>query len=226
MPRARSIPLALAVVTLGTTLVGCGDADQVIDRSDLVNELASLLDGSGELTYTAEYQLPGGETATIAQAQSPLRAAYVYPGGKLTVTDEATADCRQTGGTTTCTLTAAPTPNNEPAVAAFRDAGEHGLIAPTVVIGLLTSAALDNDATIEQSSTTIAGRPATCVKVQGVSDAQASAFDACITTDGVLGSFTGNVDGSPVDIALTRFRETADPATFTLPEGAKIIEVG
>lgn len=223
MPRARLVPLVLAVAALA----GCQsieDAGQVMDRADLVNDLASRLDGSGELTYSAEYQLPEGRTAMIAQAQSPLRSAYVYPDGKLTVTDEATADCRRAGGTTTCTLTAAPAPNNEPAVAAFRDAGAHGLIAPTVVISLLTAAALDAQATIEESDTTIAGRPATCVNVRGMSDAQASAFDACITTDGVLGSFSGVVDGGAVDIALTRYREEADPALFALPAGAKVID--
>jgi hypothetical protein len=224
MPRAPLIPLAVAAVTLGTALAGCGDAGQVMDRADLVNELASRLDGSGELTYSAEYQLPGGGTAMIAQSQSPLRSAYIYPDGKLTVTDEATADCRRAGSAMTCTLTAAPTPNNEPAVAAFKDAGKHGLIAPTVAISLLTAAALDADATIEQSDTTIAGRPATCVKVRGVRDSPTSAFDACITTEGVLGSFSGVVDGSEVDIAMTRYRDTVDPAAFALPADAKIID--
>ncbi|MFC0526305.1 hypothetical protein [Phytohabitans kaempferiae] len=224
MPRTRLILLALVVVTLGATLPGCGEAGRVMDRSDLVNELASQLDGSGELTYTADYQLPGGRTATIAQARSPLRAAYVYPDGKLTITDEATTDCRRSGSTMTCTLTAAPTPNNVPAVAAFQDAGQHGLISPTVAISLLTAAALDTDATIEQSGTTIAGRPATCVAVRGVRDARASAFDACITTEGVLGSFSGVVDGSQIEIAMTRYREEADPALFAFPPGAKIVD--
>jgi hypothetical protein len=216
--------LAAAVTLVSTGCQSVDDAGQVIDRADLVNDLASRLDGSGGLTYSAEYQLPGGRTAMIAQAQSPLRSAYVYPEGKLTITDEATADCRRAGGTMTCTLTAAPTPNNEPAVAAFRDAGEHGLIAPTVVIGLLTAAALDAEATIEQSDTTIAGRHATCVAVRGVSDAGASTFDACITTEGVLGNFSGVVDGSEVDIAMTRYRDDPDPAAFTLPAGAKIVD--
>lgn len=224
MPSARLIRLVLVAVTLGAAVPGCGEAGEVIDRADLVNELASRLDASGQLTYSADYQLPEGRTATIAQAQSPLRSAYVYPEGKLTVTDEATADCRRAGATTTCTLTAAPAPNNEPAVAAFRDAGAHGLIAPTVVISLLTTASLERAATIEQTGTTIAGRPATCVTVRGVRDAAASAFDACITIDGVLGSFSGVVDGSEVDIAMTRYRDQADPDAFTLPAGAKIVD--
>ena len=218
MSRARLLPLLLAAVTAVAALPGCGSG-QVMDNADLINGLATQLDGSGQLTYSAEYQLPGGRTATIAQAQSPLRSAYIYPDGKLTVTDEATADCRRDGSALTCTLTAAPSPNNAPAVTVFKDAGAHGLIAPTVVITLLTAAALESDPAIEQSDTTIAGRPATCVRVQG-----ASSFDACITADGVLGSFTGVVDGSAVDIALTRYRDEADPADFTLPAGAKIVD--
>jgi hypothetical protein len=215
---------ALIVVAFAA---GCGtvdDAGQVINRASLVNDLAARLDGSGELTYSADYQLPGGQSATIAQAQEPLRSAYIYPGGKLTVTDDATTACRAGAGVMTCTLTAPPAPNNKPAVTLFTEASEQGLVAPTVVINLLTAAALDADAVIEQNDTTIAGRHATCVQVQRVQNAAASAFDACITTEGVLGSFSGLVDGSAVDIAMTRYRDSVDADAFAPPPGAKLID--
>jgi hypothetical protein len=218
----RLVTVAIALAAGGCQTID--DAGRVIDRADLVNDLASRLSGSGELTYSADYQLPGGEAATIAQAQKPLRSAYVYPGGKLTVTGDATTDCRAAAGAMTCTLTPPPSPNNEPAVTVFADANAHGLVAPTVVIGLLTAAALNASAAIEQSDTTIAGRHATCVDVKGIQDAAASGFDACITTEGVLGSFSGVVNGAQVDIALTRFHDAVDPATFTTPPGAKIVD--
>jgi hypothetical protein len=219
---ARIVTMVIVLAATGCQTID--DASRVINRADLVNDLASRLDGSGELTYSADYQLPGGQAATITQAQTPLRSAYVYPGGKLTVTGDATADCRTASGATTCTLTAPPSPNNEPAVAVFSDANEHGLVPPTMVIGLLTAAALDADATIEQSDTTIAGRHATCVRVEKVQNAAASAFDACITTEGVLGSFSGVVNGTDVDIAMTRYRDAVDADAFALPTGAKIVD--
>lgn len=217
----------LSVLVVVAFAAGCGtvdDAGQVINRASLVNDLAARLDGSGELTYSADYQLPGGQSATIAQAQEPLRSAYIYPGGKLTVTDDATTACREGGGAMTCTLTAPPTPNNRPAVTLFTEASDQGLVAPTVVINLLTAAALDADAVIEQNDTTIAGRHATCVQVEKVQNAAASAFDACITTEGVLGSFSGVVNGSAVDIAMTRYRDSVDAGAFSPPGGAKIVD--
>lgn len=219
--------LLSALVVVSVLTGGCqsmDDAGQVIDRASLVNDLASRLDGSGELTYSADYQLTGGRAATIAQAQEPLRSAYVYPGGKVTVTAEATTECHTASGATTCTLTAPPTPANKPAVTLFENAGAQGLVAPTVVISLLTAAALDTDAVIEQSDTTVAGRHATCVQVERVQNAAASKFDACITTEGVLGSFAGVVNGSAVDIALTRYRDAVDADDFAVPAGATVVD--
>lgn len=212
---------------VGLLVAGCGtidDANQVIGRADLVNDLASRLDRAAELTYSADYRLPGGETASISQSQQPPRAAYTYPGGKLTVTADATTECDTTGSTATCTLTPPPSPGTKPTATVFAGVNAHGMVTPPVVINLLTAAALDAGAVIEESDTTIAGRHATCVRVKEVADAAASSFDACITTEGLLGSFTGVVDGTPVDIALSRFRDSVDGSAFDLPSGAGVID--
>lgn len=200
------------------------DAGRVISRADLVNDLATRLDQSTKLTYSADYQLRGGQSASIAQAQKPLRAAYTYPGGKLTVTAEATTQCEIQGRTSTCTVAAPPTPSTKPTVALFAAANKQGLVTPPVVINLLTSAALDPDAVIEQHDTTIAGRHATCVRVDQLADAATSAFDACITTEGVLGSFTGVVDGSDFELAMSRYRDAVDSTAFELPPGAGVVD--
>lgn len=217
-----------ALAMLGVlTVTSCGtldNAQQVIDRADLVNDLAARLDRSSELTYSAEYQLSGGNLAVIAQAQEPPRASYTYPGGKLTITAEATAACATANGATSCTLSLPSSPNTKPAASLFADAGRRGLATPTVVIGLLTAAALDTESVIKQHDTTIAGQHATCVDVQNVKNAAASEFDACITTDGVLGSFTGVVNGSPIDLSMTRYRWTVDADAFDLPAGAKVVD--
>lgn len=220
----RLVTGSIAALTL---LAGCqtlDDAGRVIDGADLVNDLAARLDRSGELTYSADYQLPGGESATIAQAQEPPRAAYTYPGGKLTVTRDGTVECSTTGARPTCTRTLPQTSSTKPSVEVFASARERGLVTPTVVIGLLTAAALDPRAIIEQTDTTIAGRHAICVRVTELANAAASSFDACITNDGVLGSFDGVVDGRPAELAMSRYRDAVETTAFDQPAGATLVD--
>ena len=95
---------------------------------------------------------------------------------------------------------------------------------PALVISLLTAAGLDADAVIEQKDTTIAGEHATCVSVEAVDNAPASAFNACVTTAGVLGSFSGTVNGSEVDMTMTRYGDTVAPYAFSLPAGATVVD--
>jgi hypothetical protein len=218
--------LAGAIISV-LTISGCqtlDDAGRVISRSDLVNDLAARLDRSNELTYSADYEIAGGATASISQSQDPLRAAYTYPGGMLTVTAEATTACDTTRKKPTCTVTTAPATNTKPAITIFTDMNKRGLITPPVVIGLLTAAALDPNAVVEDDDTTVAGRHATCVRVRELSDAPASAFEACITSEGALGSFTGAVDGVDVDLALSRYRDAVESTAFDLPAGAGVVD--
>jgi hypothetical protein len=225
-PPARALALLAALAILAVT-TGCdalGDAQRVVGRADLVNDLAARMDRATGLTYLAEYQLPDGKTATIAQAQAPPRAAYTYPGGRVTVTGDATAACASAAAKVTCTLTAPPAVRSRPAAGLFTDAGRHGMIAPTVVIGLLTAAALDANAVIQQHDTTLAGRHVTCVTVEQVENASAASFDACVTAEGVLGSFSGTVNGEDLEVTLIDFREAVDPIAFNLPSGATIID--
>ncbi|GAB3139602.1 hypothetical protein GCM10027290_09060 [Micromonospora sonneratiae] len=226
---AASTPLRVLTGSILAVLLltGCQaieDGSRVISRADLVNDLASRLDRATELTYSAEYQLTGGESASIAQTQEPLQAAYSYPGGKLTVSAEATTECQTAGPKPSCILDAPPAQTNRPSVTVFTNANKRGLVTPPVVIGLLTAAALDPNADIEQTDTTIAGRHATCVRVAGVDDAPTSQFNACVTAEGVLGQFTGTLDGNAVEMALSRYRNTVDGSVFELPSGATVID--
>ncbi|MGN9808001.1 hypothetical protein ACTMSW_01400 [Micromonospora sp. BQ11] len=224
MPAASTTLRLLAVSVIASlTITGCqtlDDAGRAIGRSDLVNDLAIRLDRSLTLTYSAEYQLPAGQTATIAQAQDPARSAYTWPGGKLTVTEDATARCETAASRAVCTLEAPPTANAKPSVTLFTEAKEHGLVTPPVVMQLLTTAALDPEAVITQSDTTLAGRHATCVDVQQ----SAGDFSACVTTEGALGSFTGEVDGERVELAMTDYRDAVDGDAFELPPGAGVVD--
>jgi hypothetical protein len=220
--------VALAAAAAGAVpLTACGsigDAQQVLDRARLVNDFAERLSHASELTYTAEYQLPDGRIAKIAQAQHPFRAAYTYPGGKFVITSEEIADCRTTGTATTCTLTPPPSTGTDPTASLFGAAGTDGLIPPAEVVGLLTAASLSTNAVIKQHDTTIGGEHATCVDVFGVENAAASEFHACLTVAGVLGSFSGKVDGADAEISLTRYDETVDENAFDLPPGARVVD--
>jgi hypothetical protein len=222
-----SIIAAGVLTPFVAALAGCGsigDAQQVIDRARLVNDLASRLDHASELTYTAEYQLPGGDRATIAQAQDPLRVAYTYSGGKYVTTKEATIDCQTAGSGTTCTLTAPPSPIANSQTGTQSRMLDHGLVPPTTVIGLLTAASLSSNAVIEQHDTTIAGEHATCVEASGVENSETTQFDACITTSGVLGSFQGALSGRSMDVGLIRYLPSVDENAFDPPADATTID--
>ena len=209
-------PIAAALALLALPLAGCTSltgAPQSVDHAGLMNDLASTIDSAGSLTYSADYQLPLGATARIAQTGSPHRTAYTFPDGKLTLTSEATTDCTTRKQVVTCTMSM---PAASPA--ALAGAGRRGLAPPEVVAGLLTAAAIDSAALVEQHDSTIAGQHATCVEVRGT-----ASFTACVTTDGVLASFTGRVADADLDVVLTRYRDSVDSDAFEVPAGATVV---
>ncbi|GIJ44811.1 hypothetical protein Val02_16970 [Virgisporangium aliadipatigenens] len=204
-------------------LVGCAPSEE----SGLFNDLAAQLDEAGELTFTAEYRLAGGASALLAQAQEPKRAVYQFPGGKLVTTDEATTDCRTATDATRCTLTAPPTNPTDPVLELVAGAerspnpgpipsASGGLVAPSAALRLVSQAALDGG-TVTRHETTIAGKAATCVGVHG-----SAGLTVCITKEGVLGRFTGTVNGNAVQLELERYSDSADPSLFATPAGATV----
>jgi hypothetical protein len=216
-PRRTALGLVAAagVLLLGAT--GCTGLDEAnaagISRDDLVSEIATQLAGAATLTYTATYQLTGGETATITQSQKPERTAYVYPGGRMTVTAEATVRCAAEA----CTETT-------PAPAADHTLPGNAMVTPETVLAMLNTAALDAKVTTQEHDTTIAGHHATCLKLDDVTGGPAKLFTVCVTNEGALGSFTATMNGANVDVALTSYRDEADENLFVVPKSAKIID--
>ena len=214
--RARPV---LGLLAVALSMAGCADFDDPaaahgLTRSDLVGELAAQLGGSAALTYRATYTLAGGESGSIAQEQHPARTAYRYPGGRLLVTGGKTTQCVRTACTVAAT-SGAP-------VAALAVVQRSGLVNPSAVQDLLNAARLDPDMTVEQHDTTMAGRHATCVQLGNVDKAETGRFSTCVTSDGVLGSFSGTLAGREVDVALTDYADKVGGDAFDPPHGAKL----
>jgi hypothetical protein len=209
----RSAAAMVIGLFLAGALAGCGVSLPAIDRSDLANDLAAQLSGAGSVTYEATYQLADGASATIAQSARPRQTMYRWSGGSLIVRPDSTTVC--TGTPPACT-TAAP-----PATASPQEIPElpkHGLVSTQRVSAMLTAAVLDLGTDIQQRDTTVAGQPASCVEVNGEREGLAYGFDICVVTDGVIGSFSGLVDGVAIDMAMTHYSQTVSPDAFaTVP---------
>jgi hypothetical protein len=208
-----------------TTTAGCGDLEQAAaaggTHDDLAGDMATQLDGSASLTYTATYQLAGGKTATIAQGQKPTRSAYAYPGGQVILTPETTTVCTRPAKKLTCTMTAPATPEKPAPATVFAGAAKAGMALPDVVLSLLNAATLDTNNTVTQHDTTVAGRHATCLTITSTDSAE---FTACVTSEGALGSFTGSLNGVPFDEAMTHYADTLDTDAFTAPATATMLD--
>jgi hypothetical protein len=208
--RLTSTGVTAAAVLFGAA--ACTGLDQAsaagISRDNLISEMAGQLAASAGLTYTAKYQLAGGDTARITQTQKPTRTAYAFPGGRLILTATATIRCTGDENAPDCVETT-PSPAN--------DARQTGaLITPDVVLAMLNSAALDATVVAKQHDTTVAGRHATCLDL--------SRFTVCVTSEGALGSFTGVLGGRQADVALTAYSDKPDESAFALPPAASLTD--
>jgi hypothetical protein len=212
----RFVLTGLAASATLLVAAACGGVDSAsaagIMHDDLISELATQLSESATLSYTATYQLAGGDEAQITQALKPTRVAYAFPGGSLIRTPGATTRCI---GTSKCTVTT-------PDPADVRSTGT--LTTPDAVLAMLNQAAVDPGAVATQHDTTIAGHHATCLALTGVTHTPAPDFTVCVTAEGALGSFTATVGGKQADLALTAYSDKPDVSAFDLPPAAKIID--
>lgn len=223
--RAASLGLAglLACGLLGTGCDTLDDVQRAGDPGNLASDLANRLDRTDGLRYTAIYQVSGGGEVSVAKAGEPTRVAYTYPGGKLIMAPDAVTACGVSGTAMNCTVTPVGSPDPGPDPTVLAGLSTHGMVAPPIVVNLLNAAALDPDAEVLQRDTTIAGQHATCVNVAGVDNTAAASFEVCVTTDGVLGSFAGVVNGDRIDMALTEYEGTVAADAFAPPANATLV---
>ncbi|GAA2524597.1 hypothetical protein [Pilimelia columellifera] len=216
----------LVVLAVGATLTaGCrpvADADRGFDQAQLVNTLASRVAVGEQRDHTAEYQALGGPAWVTRQA-TPPRTVYRHPDGLLMVDRKATTEC-DAGAAVTCRRSLPPTGGANPRADLFDEPGATALVPPRLVISLLTAAAMDPSATIEQGRSSVAGEPATCVRASGLTGAPAPGFAACLTDGGVLASFDATVNGRTLSIRLSRLTDRADVARFALPAGSVVVD--
>jgi hypothetical protein len=190
-------------------LAGCGVTLPAIDRTDLANDLAARLGRAATVDYSATYQLSDGVTATVAQTSQPRQTAYRWSGGALIVRPDSTTTCTSTPPACSSTAPLATASPQE-----IPELPKHGLVSAQRVSAMLTAAVLDLGTDIQQRDTTVAGQPASCVEVNGEREGLAYGFDVCVVTDGVIGSFSGLVDGVAIDMAMTHYSRTVAPDAF------------
>jgi hypothetical protein len=198
---------AIAVATACNTIAAANSAS---GNQEFVQQIASRLKTASSMAYTAVYALGDGGTGTVAQLPATGQAAYTYPTGMLLVTSGKATVCTGTAGRR-ATCGARPT-----VVATSAELARAGLVRTDSVISLLGTSALDRNAVVSEHDTTIAGTSATCVTVDRSGDAT-DEYEACVTADGLLASFNGQIGDTPVDIMMINFRKSVSSDEFELP---------
>ena len=227
MPAVRSRSAA-GLLTGLLVLAGCGDLEDAaaakgIASNNLASQMVMQLAASSSLTYTASYRLAGGGDATLTQDRKPVRTAFAYPGGRLLITDKSVTACRN-AKRPLCTITSPPQGGARLPARTFADVQQTGMIAPATVTALLDAAALDETVKLTPHDTTVAGRHATCLDLAGLDDASARDFRVCVTSDGVLGTFAGTVEGAEIDMTMSDYEPSAPATAFTPPPGAVLTD--
>jgi hypothetical protein len=237
-PRITRVLVAALATTLAAGTLGCGLISQLkgaADNLSVLSEFAELLGKAKDLTYTAEYTFSaeGSTTEKATLVQQPPNAAFVGKSGSFIFTPDALYFCGTEAGVTTCQKS----PNNASEVGAgdqayIGAAVGAGFMTPELAAGLILVAAVAPGVTVEQSERTIAGQDSKCATATGLSNLATEGekdvvedLSVCVTENGVLASFSGtNTDGKHASIEMSSYSDSADPAAFAPPAGAKIVD--
>jgi hypothetical protein len=220
-----------ATAVLGTSMVGCGLIATVSNLAE-VGDLSSKLTASAQATFTAEYRLTGGGTATVVQ--QPPNAAVLGRDSRFVRTANALLMCSGTGAKATCQRAPNPT-GGQPAQdqAAYLSAvAGGGFVSTPMAIALIGAASVGPDVRIAKSHREVAGLASTCLRATGIAkqtgpnNVEVSQLRVCVADNGVLATFTGTgTDGSTFGVELAHYSTTVDPAAFAAPNGATVVDV-
>lgn len=210
---------------LSVLLTGCqvaAESNTHIDRDRLVDDMTKQLQRGAQVRYQAEYQLAGGLKATVGQQLSPAKTFYAYPGGLLIVSEGERTSCDTAVARAKCEIRPLGSGQTE----MFAAVTKKGFVAAPVVTELLRIAVEQPEATVKGHDTTVAGLPASCLDVVNLTEAPASSFSACVAADGVLASFSGQIDGVTVDQALEQLAlRPPDPTLLVVPANADVVDL-
>jgi len=213
--------LLLAALLTGCEVVNEGNAH--VGRDRLVEDMSKQLQRGAQVRFQAEYQLAGGLRATVGQQISPAKTFYGYPGGLLIVSEGERTSCDVAAARPKCEIRAKGG-NGE--AETFATVTRKGLVAAPVVSELLRVTTGQPRALVKGHDTTVAGLPASCLEILNLADAISSSFSACVTADGVLASFSGQIDGVNVDQALEQLAlRPPDPTLFAVPADADVVDL-
>jgi hypothetical protein len=213
----RTTAMSCMIACMVAAVAGCGtaaDAGRSFNGGELIRDIATRLAQADSLQYTADFALSDNTTVEIAHALNPDRTAYRFSGGVVLLLPDRTTYCRTS--TSTCTDSTRVSPGTDTSPSVDEMVERSGLIRPETVISLLNQIAVNADAIVADNDRTLAGSNATCISVTGVpADEQ---LKACVTADGLLGTFDGTVGGVHLDLELVRYRLTTDPNAFQAPK--------
>jgi hypothetical protein len=217
-----------AAVIATAMMLGCGMFGQVRQSADTISavgDLAGKLENSDRLTYTADYRLGDGSPATVTR--QPPNAAATSRSGRFVATPQTVLVC---GAQNSCQSALNRTGEYDVTNADLVPSAVGGDLVPVpTVLAMLSSGAVNSDAKVTRTTKKIAGRPSTCLKITGIRNEdhpQRHAFTVCVTDDGVLAAFDGDVDrGRTAHLELTGFTTAVDPRAFAPPPGAQVSNV-
>jgi hypothetical protein len=233
--RTSRVLVAVAAATVALTVMGCGllgKAHDVLGAAKILGDFADRLENGQKLTYTATYNVEGGDPVTLTQ--DPPNSAYIGKTGRFILTSAAMYLCDTEKGVLTCQKST-PTGSTVDASDAGLVAGVagDGFVSPALALGLITAAVMVPGAKVTESNQTIAGQKSLCATASNL-DAAASPGDqeaprdfmVCVTEGGALASFTGHdASGRKLGMVMTTYSTKADAASFQPPPGAKIVSV-
>jgi hypothetical protein len=227
--------IAVLAVTVVAGAMGCGligKAQQVVGAAKILSDFGDRLEKGEKLTYTATYNVEGGDPVTLTQ--QPPNSAYVGKTGRFIFTSSAMYLCDTENAALTCQKST-PTGTAVDSADSGLVSGVAGdaFVSPALALGLIAAAVLVPGAKVSESNKIIAGQSAKCATASNL-DAAASPgdtsaprdFTVCVTDGGALASFTGtDSSGKKLGMTMTAYSTSVDANSFKPPVGAKIVEV-
>lgn len=209
--------MAVAVLAASAALGACTDSEEEKpeeprDDHSVLEELSERSQQSMDQSYSASY-LIGDEDPSLFVVQDAEndRTAISLNDQTHILTPEYSAVCEGDD----CTY------REEPDVSAsewMQDLTPQLLPAQWDVDYWLTELETDSAAEVDYHDTRLAGELADCVEVEGAVDSPVSAYELCMTTNGVLASLSAVVDGEEIEVKLTNFSDSVDEQFFELAE--------